>query len=693
MKRLASLFGTALVAMMFATAAGAAQYPPGPGGTCTDTLTIIDLQQESPPTTCSPASGDTVMGIKGIVTGFDAIPTAYAFWIQLAGTGPWKGVQVFTGGTNYNSSVPDSPSGGNLHLGDQVVVYGRKLEFNGVTEFTDFDNVQSTNDILVRRDTPASTTVPAFYVGDTHQFNWVPGISGILAEKYEGMLVKLRGPLTVGRITGTGVGSRTMLVTQAGFPGDTAAIDGFSLTNITALSVGSVVDSAQGILHQTIISGVSSYRILMRDNNDFFAAAPPNLIDAYPISDTQIRLRFDTKLDAASSQNPANYTLASFGSVNSAVLEGNQTFVVLTITSGVNRGENETVTATTNIKSISGKPMTSSQDRTFVLGLLKLSEVQHQDATGLGEVPCHDRSRYTTALGGNGTRISYTGVCVGDFAPLYYLSDGSNSADSLRGGLAIYAPLGALTVGNRYQFAGQIQEFDGISTQIPDGETEGVSTVYQVDLGPATLPNPRVQTIHTLVDSTCDAAGALTTAEDYEGMLVQLSYVKIVEDRTAGQSFLVSTLAPSADTMLVSNQGGAYTFAAESLHTVSVTGILNFRNGNFRWRLSPRSDADIADHGLNVGVPPGVTPGTLSFAVTPNPSRKPTVAFTLPKDADVELAVFDITGRRVADIIRGKLPAGTYSQDWKRGNTGAGMYFFRLRVGTETRIERAVILK
>src|SRR5262249_27161406 len=93
MKRFATLVGAGLM-LMFASLAGAAQYPPGPGGTCTDTLTIIDLQQESPPTTCSPASGDTVMGIKGIVTGFDAIPTAFAFWIQMSGTGPWKGIQV-----------------------------------------------------------------------------------------------------------------------------------------------------------------------------------------------------------------------------------------------------------------------------------------------------------------------------------------------------------------------------------------------------------------------------------------------------------------------------------------------------------------------------------------------------------------------------------------------------------------------
>jgi hypothetical protein len=252
------------------TSLQAAQYPAGPDGSCTDTLTIIDLQQESPTTTCSPASGDTVMGVKGIVTGFDAVPVAYAFWIQMSGTGPWKGVQVFTGATNYASPVSDSPSGGNLHLGDQVVVYGRKLEFNSQTEFSDFDNVQSTNDLIVRRDTPASTALPPFFVGDVHQFNWVPSISGNLAEQWEGMLVKLRGPLSVVRTAGTGIGVRAMLIGSSSFPADTAAIDGFLLSNIPALPVGTVIDSVQGVLAQTTIAGVPSYRILMRDSGDLF---------------------------------------------------------------------------------------------------------------------------------------------------------------------------------------------------------------------------------------------------------------------------------------------------------------------------------------------------------------------------------------------------------------------------------------
>jgi hypothetical protein len=121
---------------------------------------------------------------------------------------------------------------------------------------------------------------------------------------------------------------------------------------------------------------------------------------------------------------------------------------------------------------------------------------------------------------------------------------------------------------------------------------------------------------------------------------------------------------------------------------VTVTGLLSFRNGTRPFRITPRDDADIVDHGLNVGV--GDLPSTVQFSIT-NPSRTPRISFVLPKDEKVELAVFDVSGRRVADIVKGGLPAGTYQKDWKAPN-GSGMYFVRLRVGNQTYTKSAVVL-
>lgn len=693
MKRLFALLAVGACLAFGATAASAAQYPPGPGGTCTDTLSIVELQTQ-PPLACSPAAGDTVYGVRGVITGFDKDFSPYAFWIQLNTPGQWRGIQVFTGGTNYYNPVAGTPTGGDLKIGDEVVVYGRVLEFNGMTEFLDFDNNQTSNDIIVRQDDTTNVAVPDYYVGDVDQFNWVTGLA-TNAEPYEGMLVKIRGPLVVGRTVGTGVGSRSMLLAHASFPGDTACVDGFSLTNLAALPVGTVIDSVQGIMTQVVISGVPSYRILMRGAEDRFVAAPPNVTDAYPVEDNLIRITFDLDLDEASAEDVANYSLVSSGTINSAtLLGGSGKVVILDVTNGLTDGDPETVTIT-GVKSSSGVAMPAAQNRSFANGVMRLSRVNYPSSVGLGEAPCSDRTEFSNTNGTAGTRVSYRGVCVAGFATLYFLADEGATPDSLRSAMPVFGPFQSLTVGNKYLIAGQVSEFNGISTSAPAGLTEGVNSVFIQDEGPATLPTPSVQTIATLSDSTCDVTQSVLNGEDFEGMLVRLEYVRIAEERTPGQSFFVADLV-TPDTMLISNRNNAYTFDPDSAHTVTVTGVLDYRTGSRAFRVVPRNDADIIDHGLNVGVGAGEQK-QLRFAIFPNPSKSPQLAFTLPTAGNVEIAAYDVSGRKVADVFSGYLPAGQYARSWngttKSGRLGAGLYFLRLRTGGKEMVARSVLLQ
>ena len=78
----------------------------------------------------------------------------------------------------------------------------------------------------------------------------------------------------------------------------------------------------------------------------------------------------------------------------------------------------------------------------------------------------------------------------------------------------------------------------------------------------------------------------------------------------------------------------------------------------------------------------------------PNPSDGPaSLTYTLPAEADIELAVFDLRGRRVATVARGRRPAGTHAEVWSgRGElAGPGVYFARLTVrspGGDTSVVR-----
>ncbi|NOT34683.1 MAG: peptidase [Candidatus Eisenbacteria bacterium] len=79
--------------------------------------------------------------------------------------------------------------------------------------------------------------------------------------------------------------------------------------------------------------------------------------------------------------------------------------------------------------------------------------------------------------------------------------------------------------------------------------------------------------------------------------------------------------------------------------------------------------------------------GELAIASAPNPSREGGVLrFRLPAASDVELAIFDVAGRRVARLVKGHLAGGAHEVRWsRRSDSGqrlsAGVYLARLRSG------------
>src|SRR5438445_2146338 len=164
-KLVTSLLIAALLPCLVIPALAANKYPPGPGGTCPDTLKISQVQDVG--ALCHPATLDTVLGIKGIVTGFDAKPSAFAVYFQNSQGGGFSGVQAFTGATNYNAA-PYS-----LARGDSIAVYGTTQEFpnpNGTTEIEGPDAVQSTNDIIIRK-VNSGNPLPPFQIVTANQIN------------------------------------------------------------------------------------------------------------------------------------------------------------------------------------------------------------------------------------------------------------------------------------------------------------------------------------------------------------------------------------------------------------------------------------------------------------------------------------------------------------------------------------------
>lgn len=84
---------------------------------------------------------------------------------------------------------------------------------------------------------------------------------------------------------------------------------------------------------------------------------------------------------------------------------------------------------------------------------------------------------------------------------------------------------------------------------------------------------------------------------------------------------------------------------------------------------------------------------------SPNPSRGSTMlGFDLPQRGPVDLAVFDLSGRRVATIARGTFEADRHRLSWNgAGDSGhalpAGLYFVRLQAAGQTRTSRLALVR
>ena len=84
---------------------------------------------------------------------------------------------------------------------------------------------------------------------------------------------------------------------------------------------------------------------------------------------------------------------------------------------------------------------------------------------------------------------------------------------------------------------------------------------------------------------------------------------------------------------------------------------------------------------------------------SPNPfNPSTTIRYELEYSGQVDLKVFDLSGRLVRTIFQGMQEAGPQEQVWrgrdKRGrDVSTGMYFYRLQAGDEVETRRMLLAK
>lgn len=96
-----------------------------------------------------------------------------------------------------------------------------------------------------------------------------------------------------------------------------------------------------------------------------------------------------------------------------------------------------------------------------------------------------------------------------------------------------------------------------------------------------------------------------------------------------------------------------------------------------------------------VNVNTGIIPEKYSLSQNyPNPFNPVTnIKFDLPRSGYVEIKIFDIRGREIAQLVNQQLQPGVYSVDWDASSYPSGVYFYRIEAGKYREAKRMVLIK
>jgi photosystem II stability/assembly factor-like uncharacterized protein len=78
----------------------------------------------------------------------------------------------------------------------------------------------------------------------------------------------------------------------------------------------------------------------------------------------------------------------------------------------------------------------------------------------------------------------------------------------------------------------------------------------------------------------------------------------------------------------------------------------------------------------------------------PNPFNSATlISFNLPNRTDVDLAIYDLLGRKLITLESGPMEAGSHGITWDAAGCASGVYLCRLRAGRSSEVERMTLIK
>ncbi|GIV61502.1 MAG: hypothetical protein KatS3mg044_0368 [Rhodothermaceae bacterium] len=205
---------------------------------------------------------------------------------------------------------------------------------------------------------------------------------------------------------------------------------------------------------------------------------------------------------------------------------------------------------------------------------------------------------------------------------------------------------------------------------------------------------------------TTDVLQDENIAEAHEGMLLRFEDVTITSvnpDDPAGPfgewAFSSDGTPESAVRADDASQAISFTdnFAGEFFNVGDthdfIQGIWWYTFGNYK--LEPEDLATDVGMVVNVGTEDEAVPERFALHQNfPNPfNPQTTIRYELARSGRVALEVFDLLGRRVATLVNGEQPAGTFTVTFDARDLASGVYVYRLTAGSQVMTRTMLLMK
>ncbi len=133
-----------------------------------------------------------------------------------------------------------------------------------------------------------------------------------------------------------------------------------------------------------------------------------------------------------------------------------------------------------------------------------------------------------------------------------------------------------------------------------------------------------------------------------------------------------------------------------AVRTLCISGNYLYAGGDFI-TSGTTSVVHVARWGTPIGIQPvsGNIPVEFSLSQNyPNPFNPSTkIAFDIPTESSVKIEVYDITGKRIEELVNENMKAGSYEVDWNASKLSSGTYFYRIQAGRFTETKKMILVK